>query len=59
MYDEQKRIEIDEIEKLFIIQIMNNYMAELIEEGCPQTMISYLQSLKEKLIKVLDKQDLT
>ena len=56
MYDE---IIMDEIEKAFIIQIMNNYMAELIEEGCPQTMINYLQSLKEKLIKVLDKQDLT
>lgn len=54
MYNEQERI--DEIEKGFIIQIMNNYMAELINEGCPQTMISYLQRLKEKLIKVLDKE---
>ena len=49
----------DEIEKMFIIQIMNNYMAELIDEGCPQTMISYLQKLKEKLIKILDEHDLT
>lgn len=46
----------DENEKMFIIQIINDYMAGLINEGCPSTVISYIQDLKEKLIKILDEQ---
>ena len=56
MSDTQEKIKINEIEKMSIIEIMNHYKLELIIEGYPLTMISYVQDLKEKLIKILDKQ---
>lgn len=46
----------NEYEKMFIIEIMNDYMVELITEGYPQSMIDYTQALKVKLKKILDEQ---
>ena len=45
----------NEIEKMWIISIINGYTVELMKEGCPPEVIQYTQELKDKLIKILDK----
>ena len=47
----------DEFDKMMIIAIINDYMAQLITEGCPQEALQYVQKLKEKVAKIeVDKQ---
>lgn len=46
----------DELDKIWIITLINGYMAGLIKEGCPQAVIQHIQGIKEKLIKILDEQ---
>lgn len=54
MFNTQEKM--NEIEKMSIITIMENYIVELIIEGYPQPMVDYIQDLKVKLKKILDEQ---